>query len=226
RRGATRRPRVGGELLAPRGGRARRGPPPRRAARGGAPPARRAAASRPGPSRAGADEPRRRCPRDRRVLPRARRGGGRLVRRAGVLIPLFSLRGGGWGLGEVPDLGPFAAWARAAGFGVAQILPVLEVSGGQSSPYAAQTAFALDPVYLALDRIEGARRPDDLADLAKLPRVDWGAVRWRKTQALEAAFARLGDLPEEARAWAAGETAWLGDYALFSALHQLPHPSR
>ncbi|HKA90859.1 MAG TPA: 4-alpha-glucanotransferase, partial [Haliangiales bacterium] len=126
-----------------------------------------------------------------------------------MLIPLFSLRGDGWGLGEIPDLVPFAAWARAAGFGVAQILPVLEVSGGQSSPYAAQTAFALDPVYLALDRIEGARRPDDLADLAKLPRVDWGAVRWRKTQALEAAFARLGDLPEEARAWAAGETDWL-----------------
>src|SRR5262249_21826674 len=142
------RPRLWEELHGPSQGAARRRARPRRAARGGAPPARRAAARRPGPSRAGADEPRRRCPRDRRVLPRARRGGGRLVRRAGVLIPLFSLRGDGWGLGEIPDLVPFAAWARAAGFGVAQILPVLEVSGGQSSPYAAQTAFALDPVYL------------------------------------------------------------------------------
>ncbi len=138
-----------------------------------------------------------------------------------MLIPLFSLRGDGWGLGEIPDLVPFAAWARAAGFGVVQILPVLEVSGGQSSPYSAQTAFASDPVYLALDRIDGVRRPDDLADLAKLPHVDWGAIRYRKIQALEAAFARLGGLPDEALVWAAGETEWLGDYTLFSALHEL-----
>jgi 4-alpha-glucanotransferase len=137
-----------------------------------------------------------------------------------VLIPLFSLRGDGWGLGEIPDLVPFSAWAHAAGFGVVQILPVLEVSGGQSSPYSAQTAFALDPVYLALDRIDGLRRPDDLADLAGAASVDWGAIRYRKNQALEAGYARLGGLPDEARAWAPGEAEWLDDFTLFSALHE------
>jgi len=142
------------------------------------------------------------------------------VRRAGVLIPLFSLRGDRWGLGEIRDLAPFARWARSAGFTVVQILPVLEVSGGQSSPYGAQTAFALDPVYLALDRIDGIERPADVAELQRAPRVDWGAVRWRKNRALEAAFARLGKLPDDARAWAAGEASWIDDYALFTAIHE------
>jgi 4-alpha-glucanotransferase len=95
-----------------------------------------------------------------------------MSRRAGVLIPLFSIRAGrragrasragqtdragagSWGLGEIPDLVPFAQWARRAGFSVVQILPVNEPSGGQASPYSACTSFALDPVYIALDEVE------------------------------------------------------------------------
>src|SRR5215831_17059287 len=79
-----------------------------------------------------------------------------MSRRAGVLIPLFSIRTGrrSWGLGEIPDLVPFAHWAANAGFSVIQILPVKEPSGGQASPYSATTSFAIDPAYIALDDIE------------------------------------------------------------------------
>src|SRR5512142_547428 len=77
------------------------------------------------------------------------------MRQAGCLIPLFSIRSrAGWGLGEIPDLVPFARWAAAAGFSVVQVLPVHEASRGQSSPYAALSAFALDPVYVAVDALE------------------------------------------------------------------------
>jgi len=139
-----------------------------------------------------------------------------VTRRAGVLIPLFSLRGNGWGVGEIPDLVPFARWARAAGFTVVQILPVSEPSGGQSSPYMAQTAFALDAAYLSLDGI--AERPE--ADWVAGPSVSWEDVRRHKREALEAAFARLPGLPEEARAFIAAEADWLDDHALFAALHE------
>jgi 4-alpha-glucanotransferase len=139
-----------------------------------------------------------------------------MSRRAGVLIPLFSLRGNGWGVGEIPDLVPFARWARAAGFTVIQILPVCEPAGGQASPYYAQTAFALDQAYLSLEGI--AERPE--GDWVAGPHVAWDPVRRHKREALEAAFARLGDLPEEARAFMAAEADWLDDYALFAALHE------
>ena len=74
-----------------------------------------------------------------------------MPRTAGVLIPLFSLRSAtDWGVGEIPDLVPFARWAAASGFSVVQVLPVNEASRGQDSPYGALSAFALDPVYAAL----------------------------------------------------------------------------
>ena len=79
-----------------------------------------------------------------------------MARRSGVLIPLFSLRTPqGWGLGEIPDLVPFSRWARDAGFSLVQLLPVNQPSGGQDSPYAALTAFALDPIYFEFSAPEG-----------------------------------------------------------------------
>jgi 4-alpha-glucanotransferase len=77
------------------------------------------------------------------------------MRETGVLLPLFSIRSPcGWGLGEIPDLVPFARWAVSAGFSLVQVLPVNEAARGQNSPYSAISAFAIDPVYLALDASE------------------------------------------------------------------------
>src|SRR5215471_16993716 len=131
-----------------------------------------------------------------------------MSRRAGVLIPLFSIRTGrrSWGLGEIPDLVPFARWAARAGFAVVQILPVNEPSGGQASPYSARTSFAIDPVYIALDDVEDFAAAGGLTALpaelqARLeaarasPRVRWEDVR----------------LVEEA--------AWLDEHTLYAALH-------
>src|SRR5512146_1464863 len=122
------------------------------------------------------------------------------MRQAGCLIPLFSIRTPtGWGLGEIPDLVPFARWASAAGFSVVQVLPVHEASRGQSSPYAALSAFAIDPVYVALDGLEDF---DAAGGLDALPREDrdelealradrvvrWPRVRALKDRALAIAF--------------------------------------
>jgi 4-alpha-glucanotransferase len=161
------------------------------------------------------------------------------LRRAGVLIPLSSIRSArGWGLGEIGDLGPFAAWARSAQLSVVQLLPVNEVSGGETSPYSASSAFALDPVYLSLDALEdfaaaGGRAALSDADraererLAAAPAVDWAAVRALKTRALQAAFAHFRD-----REWASGSARrqqleryvdqhrdWLVDYSVWRVLH-------
>jgi 4-alpha-glucanotransferase len=162
-----------------------------------------------------------------------------MPRQAGVLLPLFSLRSAAdWGIGEIPDLVPWARWCAAAGFQVAQVLPVNEASRGQNSPYAALSAFAVDPVYAAVDALEdfdaaggvGALAPEDRALLDAVraaPRVRWRDVRALKSRALRIAFdrfereewarssARARALDEFARA----EAAWLPDYALFVAIH-------
>lgn len=161
-----------------------------------------------------------------------------MSRQAGVLIPLFSIRApASWGLGEIPDLVPFARWAARSGFSVVQVLPVNEVSRGQDSPYAALSAFALDPVYLALDAMEdfaaaGGREAlsaDDQALVERLQdaaRVSWQPVRRLKERALALAFdaflerewIRRSRRAEALEAFAL-ERPWLEDYALFAALH-------
>ncbi|HEU4382519.1 MAG TPA: 4-alpha-glucanotransferase [Anaeromyxobacteraceae bacterium] len=161
-----------------------------------------------------------------------------MPRQAGVLLPLFSIRNPtAWGLGEIPDLVPFGRWAAGAGFSVLQVLPMNEVSRGQDSPYGALSAFALDPVYLALDAMEdfaaaGGREvlsPEDQALLSRLqaaPRVHWHPVRQLKERAFQLAFRAFLDREwtrrsrrAEALEAFARDHEWLEDYALFATLH-------
>ncbi len=162
-----------------------------------------------------------------------------MTRQAGVLIPLFSLRAPcDWGVGEIPDLVPLARWAASAGFSVVQILPVNEASRGQSSPYAALSAFSIDPVYLALEAMEdfaAAGGVDALASEDRValegvrasPAVGWEGVRRIKSRALELSFAsflekewkRQSGRARALEAWRREHAAWLDDYALFVALH-------
>jgi len=169
----------------------------------------------------------------------ARKQAERRRRRAGVLVPLFSIRSpSGWGLGEIGDLAPFASWASHAGFSVVELLPVNEVSGADPSPYRPLSAYALDPVYLSLDACEdfaaaggrGALSPHSRAELEGLAgsqKVEWAAVRALKREALHMAFGRF--LRDE---WSHGtararrlaafmreHNTWLDDYALFASWH-------
>jgi 4-alpha-glucanotransferase len=163
-----------------------------------------------------------------------------MAKRAGVLLPLFSIRtDSSWGLGEIPDLVPFARWAQKAGCSVVQLLPVNQPSGGQNSPYAALTAFALDPVYLALGQLPdfaaaGGEASLDAADRAALqaarvsPTVQWSAIRDVKSRALERAFTSFLEKEWASRtaraqaleAFVAHHGAWLNEFALFEALHE------
>jgi 4-alpha-glucanotransferase len=162
-----------------------------------------------------------------------------MPRQAGVLLPLFSIRSpADWGVGEIPDLVPWARWCAAAGFSAAQVLPVNEASRGQNSPYAALSAFAIDPVYVGVGALEdfeaaggvAALAPGDAALLDAVrsaPGVRWDEVRAVKRRALDLAFRRF-EQDEHARRsararaldeFARQEAAWLDDYALFVAIH-------
>src|SRR4029077_3344541 len=81
-------------------------------------------------------------------------------------------------------------------------LPVNHAQGVDPSPYAALSAFALDPVYLSLDESEdfqaaGGRGALDQAARARLdqlrdtPLVDWGGARELKRAGIELAFQRF-----------------------------------
>jgi 4-alpha-glucanotransferase len=160
-------------------------------------------------------------------------------RRGGVMVPLFSIpSAASWGIGELTDLPRLAAWMRRAGLSVLQLLPLHEMSPGETSPYSSMTAMALDPLYLHLPAVEEFEAIGGLASLAPADRarldevrasarIRYHDVRAIKMRALRAAYSRFvdaelsRDTPRAAafQAFVRDEAWWLDEYAVFRALH-------
>lgn len=79
---------------------------------------------------------------------------------AGLAIPVFSLRSAdGFGVGEFNDLKALADWAEQINMQMIQILPINDTTATytwvDSYPYAAISVFALHPMYLHMQEIDG-----------------------------------------------------------------------
>jgi 4-alpha-glucanotransferase len=165
-------------------------------------------------------------------------GSAIVTRHAGVILPLFSAAStSSWGIGEIADLAPLSEWLAAAGFDRLMLLPLGTLPPGETSPYSARSAMAIDPIYIAVERVDDFERSGGLAAASpetragverarRSPRVDYTAVREAKAAALDQAFAWF-----YAREWSALTTRaarlagfiarerwWLYDYALWQAL--------
>jgi 4-alpha-glucanotransferase len=163
-----------------------------------------------------------------------------MQRKAGVVLPLFSLRTRrDWGIGQITDLPACAAWILSAGHRLLQILPPHELSTGETSPYGALTAFGLDPIYVDIAAIEdmdsdgirealGVEGERTLERVRSAQRVDYDVVRPLKMRAFRVAFERF-----HTRQWERGtprakrladfvkrESAWLDDLALYCVLRE------
>ena len=90
-----------------------------------------------------------------------------------------------------------ARWLRGAGLDLIQMLPVNEMAFGQTSPYSALSAMAIDPLYISLDGVpefqmlggEGSLSPETRARLdavRRSPGVAYAEVRSLKDEALRA----------------------------------------
>ena len=153
-------------------------------------------------------------------------------RRAGISVPLFSLRSTrSWGIGEIGDIPAAAAWLRAGYQSVLQILPLNELAPGEASPYSALSAMSIDPQFISIWMLDDSTvieegMADELELVRRSPKVDYGAVRALKTRALRTAFERffrtewLTNTEKAAalRSYIALESWWLDEYSLYRAL--------
>ena len=162
------------------------------------------------------------------------------MRRRGVLLPLFSNTSTrSWGIGECGDVPALTSWLATAGFSDVMFLPLGTMADGQSSPYSACSAMALDPIFLSIDSVDDFHRAGGLAampgaarealEIARgSARVNFMAVRMAKSAALEMAFklfleeewALHTERAAQLAAFIARERWWLDDYALYRALSQ------
>src|SRR6266403_3256315 len=151
---------------------------------------------------------------------------------AGILVPLFALRGeNDLGIGDLGALREFIDWAAEIGFKLVQLLPINE-TGTDNSPYNAISAMAIEPttLHLAPNSPEDLTRDDFDAVIADidLATLRHGEVKYRqvkklKRRLLEKAFANFsGHAGKERQSefvqFCEEETGWLDDYALFRVL--------
>jgi 4-alpha-glucanotransferase len=161
-------------------------------------------------------------------------------RHAGIIVPLFSLRSEqGWGIGELPDIAIVARWMEQAALDRLMCLPLGTMPEGQTSPYAAVSTLAIDPLYVRVSDLPDfqaaggsarlsveASRAIDEARCA--PAIRHDLVLRAKREALAVAFAHFLDnewytstlRSDELREYVARQAWWLDDYALFLALRE------
>jgi 4-alpha-glucanotransferase len=164
----------------------------------------------------------------------------RVPRVAGVALPLFSLRGeDDFGTGEILDLIPFVDWLAEWHQRVVQLLPLNETAPGETSPYAALSAFALDPAYISAARLEDVRasrqandwrhssealqlreharaspkRAKQQASTVKLRLLEWGFEEFESNAPTKRA--------RDFESFRERNAHWLDDYCLFRLLKEL-----
>lgn len=155
-----------------------------------------------------------------------------LLRGAGVVIPVFSLRREhGWGSGAFGDLQPLTDWAVSTGQKVIQLLPIndtnLTHTWQDSYPYNALSVYALHPLYVNIDALpqpdkKTAKKWEKQREkLNALAQVDYEEVLTLKLDALQHAFKEEGKeilATPSFRQFFAANVHWLPAYAMFCTL--------
>jgi len=156
------------------------------------------------------------------------------------LFPLFSMRSKkDWGIGDTASMTLWFDALKAMDLNLLQVLPINEMPPGVSCPYTALSAFALDPIYIAveelpelkesrvlLEEINSRRFRADIKRLRLAKTVLYTEVRHLKFATLWKVYTHfhqnhiLKDSPlaAEFRAFCRANSGWLEDYAVFRRL--------
>jgi 4-alpha-glucanotransferase len=150
------------------------------------------------------------------------------VKRAGVLVPLFSVyTKQSLGIGDISCIPLLVEWCRKTGNSVLQLLPMNEV-GGTFCPYDSLSSFALEPVYICVDGFTSAGKEplaEKILHISKVYPADSMHVDYQikkeKIGILREIFRAEGTRHAKAvRAFARDNRYWLSDFALFKVLKE------
>lgn len=155
-----------------------------------------------------------------------------------VVVPVAALRTKkSCGTGEFSDLVEFAQWCKKVKISLIQILPVHD-TGYDNSPYNLVSAFALHPLYISLERLDGADaiQPEIAALRKKFDSLDRLAYREVLTEKLrllkrlfknrEASFNQeLADTHSAVSQWIE-KNDWIKSYAVYKNLKEQNFQSR
>ncbi len=155
------------------------------------------------------------------------------VRKAGTLIPVFSLRTeGSFGVGDFGDLKSMIDWTAYTKQRVLQVLPIndttLTHTWTDSYPYSCISIFALHPQYADLRQLPplaDSKKAEEMELLRKelnaLREIDYERVNNAKNEYLQLLYQQEGKstlASADFRAWFEEEERWLVPYAMYCYL--------
>lgn len=146
----------------------------------------------------------------------------------GVAVPVFSLRTqSSCGIGEFADLPTLGKWCTKTGLELIQILPVND-TGYEESPYSALSAFALHPIFIRLEKVDGASSfTQDInslrSELESEKRVQFASILTGKIEILGKIYnSEYKNIVSDKniKSWM-GKNPWVKNYAVFSTLRKI-----
>lgn len=155
------------------------------------------------------------------------------VRKAGTLVPVFSLRtSGSFGVGDFGDLKAMIDWVAYTNQRLLQVLPINDSTVNHtwkdSYPYSCISIFALHPQYVDLrqlpalaDKAKAGEMEALRLELNALPQIDYERVINAKEEYLYLLHKQEGKTvmgSNDFKEWFAEEQHWLVPYALFCHL--------
>lgn len=155
------------------------------------------------------------------------------VKKAGTLIPVFSLRTeGSFGVGDFGDLKRMVDWVKYTNQRVLQVLPINDTTmshtWGDSYPYSCISIFALHPQYIdfrQLPPLKDKKKAKEMESLRKqlnqLQRIDYERMIRAKEEYLQLLFEQEGSNTLRSKAfkeWFDDEQHWLVPYAQYCYL--------
>ena len=125
------------------------------------------------------------------------------------------------GIGEFLDLLPLINWCATVGMDVIQLLP-LNDSGDDPSPFFAQSAMGLNPLFLSLHQLPEVS-PESLTPFSSFNhsvRVSHQDVQSRKFLFFRQYFDKMGEKITQSGEYAQflQENTWVNSFALFNNL--------
>ena len=155
------------------------------------------------------------------------------VKKAGTLIPVFSLRTeGSFGVGDFGDLKRMIDWVAYTNQRILQVLPINDTTmnhtWSDSYPYSCISIFALHPQYVdfrQLPPLSDAKKAKEFESLRKqlnqLRQIDYERMLHAKEEYLQLLFQQEGKATfatKEFKEWFLEEQRWLVPYAQYCYL--------
>jgi 4-alpha-glucanotransferase len=144
-----------------------------------------------------------------------------------MAIPLFSVYSeNSIGIGELPDIKLLVDWCKETQMSIIQLLPMNDV-GFNFRPYDAQSAFALEPMYLSLDKLAEADLAPFKKELESLrERFPTGSnrvnyqIKQAKLELLWKVFKRNSNPSSAFSGYLEDCESWLNDYVLYKVIKE------